>query len=132
MSGQPPLVDWGELTPRLRPGDRVCTTHGRTRVELAPIGIPVCSVCRQMMNAVSFRRDGTLAGFAEPTPPHCSAPERHPLVGGAMTVSWLPCSCPGALDAMGGHRAWRCSACTDLGRADGAVLRWPPHSAELQ
>jgi hypothetical protein len=95
-------------------------------VELAPIGIPVCSVCRQMMNSVTFRRDGMLSGFAEPAPPHCSAPERHPLVGGTMTVSWLPCNCPGTLDAQGGHRAWRCSCCTAQGRTDDAVVQWPP------
>jgi hypothetical protein len=118
-------VDWGELTPRLRPGDRVCTTHGRVRAEQAPIGIPVCTHCRQMMSTVTFKPDGTLQGFAEPAPDRCAAAERHPLVGGAVTVSWLPCVCPAALDNQNGHRAWRCSACTKLGRPD-ATLRWPP------
>ena len=87
MSGQPPLVDWGTLTPRLRPGDRVCTVHSRVRVEWAPIGIPVCTHCRQMMSTVTFGRYGTLAGFAELAPARCVAPEHHPLVGGAVRLA---------------------------------------------
>jgi hypothetical protein len=122
MSGPSP-VDWGTLTSRLRPGDQVCTQHGRVAVELAPIGVPVCPACRQMVSTVKFGRDG-LEAFVEPAPSHCGAAERHPLVGGAVTVSWLPCACPAAAENRGGHRAWRCSVCTELGRTD-PTLRWP-------
>jgi hypothetical protein len=124
-------VDWGTLTPRLRPSDRVCTIHGRVRVEWAPIGIPVCTHCHRMMNTVTFGCDGTLKGFAEPAPERCAAPEQHSLVGGTVAVSRLPCVCPAALANQNGHRAWSCSACTELGRTD-PTLRRPPHEVELQ
>jgi hypothetical protein len=119
-----PPVDWGALTLRLRAGDRVCTRHGLVAVAIAPIGIPVCALCRQMVSIVSVHPGGTLRGFTEPAPAHCAAAERHPLTAGAVTVSWLPCACPAAAVNNGGHRAWRCSVCVELGRDD-SVLGWP-------
>lgn len=77
-----------------------------------------------MVSTVRLDHDGRLQGFTEPTPAHCAAAERHPLTPGAVTVGWAPCACPAAVDNNGGHRTWRCSACTALGRPD-AVLRSP-------
>lgn len=122
----PRTVDWGDLTPRLQPGDRVCVTHGRITTVQAPIRIPVCPHCGQLALAVRFGPSGPNR-FEEPIPPHCDAPERHPLAGGAVEISWTPCGCDAAQTARGGHRAWRCSACTTLGRTT-AVLHWPPCS----
>ena len=81
-----------------------------------------------MMNTVTFGREGKLQGFAEPAPTRCAAPEHHPLIGGAVTISWLPCVCPAASGNQNGHRGWRCSACTALGRPD-PILTWPPNCA---
>jgi hypothetical protein len=55
-------------------------------VEQAAIGIPVCSICGQMVSTVRLDPDGRLLGFVEPAPPHCAAAERHPLGAGTVGV----------------------------------------------
>jgi hypothetical protein len=131
MSSWPPtLVDWGTLIPQLRDGDPVCLVHGLVDAETATIGIPICPHCHQAVTIAHRDRDGVLRRFVEPQPVHCAADERHPLVGGRMTVGWTPCTCPAADPGPGGHRTWTCTACTELGRGhDVAELRWPPHQA---
>ena len=134
MSSWPPtLVDWGELTPRLRNGATVCLVHGLVDAEQAPIGIPVCPHCRQAVTLAHRDREGVLREFVEPRPPRCTAAEQHPLAGGRTLVGWTSCGCPAVSPGPGGHRTWTCRDCTELGRGhDVAELRWPPHCAELQ
>ena len=131
MSSWPPtLVDWGELTPRLRAGDPVCIVHGLVEPEQAPVGIPICPRCRQAVLRVDRDQQGLLRGFAEPGPDRCSAAERHRLIGGRVLVGWTPCGCANAVPGPGGHRTWRCRECADLGRADVVILlQWPVHTA---
>ncbi len=126
------LVDWGVLTPQLRAGDAVCVVHGQVDVEPAPVGVPVCAHCHQMV-LHAYRDDtGVLRSFIEPSPSHCTAVERHPLGGGRVRVGWTSCLCARALPGPGGHRIWVCVSCTELGRSrDVAALCWPPHCPEL-
>jgi hypothetical protein len=124
MSARPAdSVDWGVITPRLRPGDHTCTTHGVIVPETAPIGVPICPHCRHLASTVHFK-DGKLNGFAEPAPAYCGAPERHRLTGGTVQLGWRACSCPATAGGPGGHREWRCAACAKLGRPSQQI--WPP------
>lgn len=69
MSSRPPtLVDWGELTPRLRDGATVRIVQGLVDAEQAPVGVPVCPHCGQMVLLAHRDRQGVLRGFAEPVP----------------------------------------------------------------
>jgi hypothetical protein len=111
-------VDWGWLTPRLRPGDHTCATHGRMDPVETAIGIPACPHCNEMLLQVRFR-EGRLHDFVEPAPSVCAGPDRHPLTAGGYLVSWLPCACPAAAANRGGHRAWACRTCE-------TTAVWPP------
>lgn len=57
-------------------------------------------------------------------------PENHWLGPGLVTVGWMPCDCPPAMEAgkQGkgrGHMWWKCRACEDEGRQ--TFIHDPPH-----
>ncbi|GIF17186.1 hypothetical protein [Actinoplanes teichomyceticus] len=123
----PPPADWGTLTPRLHAGDRVCITHGLVTAERAPIGIPICPHCRQMLSTVRTDRQGRITGFAEPIPPRCAGPQQHPLGARTVLLGWRACLCENTRLGPQGHRLWSCRRCRELGRPqESTVQSWPP------
>jgi hypothetical protein len=131
MNSWPPtLVDWGVLTPQLANGAPVCTTHGLVAAEQAPIGIPICPYCRQAVLITHRDQRGKLRGFIGPAPSRCG--RGHPLIGGQMTVGWIPCKCPAAWPGPGGHRTWSCTRCVESGRLPAQARDcWPPACSAL-
>lgn len=124
MAATPP-IDWAVLTPQLPNGSTVCVTHGLVDAEQAPIGIPICPHCQQSVTVTDRDRHGVLRGAVYPPPARCA--RGHPLIGGRMTVGWIPCRCPATDPGPNGHQAWWCTVCTDGGRSEPeARLCWPP------
>ncbi|MEV0006369.1 hypothetical protein AB0H28_29370 [Micromonospora sp. NPDC050980] len=98
-------VDWGRLTPALRPGDWTCPTHGRIRPTTGG-PVPTCPHCDDLAHQFRLTRAGGHQ-FVAPAPIHCSGPERHRAGEPGGQVGWTPCPCPPP-HTHRGHHTWTC------------------------
>ncbi len=113
-------VDWGQLTPTLRPGDWTCVHHGRVQPRTDTL-IPACPQCGgTALQAVLDRRAGYLV-HVEQAPARCA--NGHLLGPGRVMLGWHACDCPPVRAAdTGGHRTWACRTCSN-------TQCWPPCQA---